>query len=177
MPTSARDHISFGLFRANQTGTESWQRLTTERFLSDLDGHLDQLLSEYVTMLSTCIELVKAITDGAVDKQGVADTIRARFPFEELEPLDDCRHEVEDGPIFADERFQGWRDLEHDALVALCREHFQALLDEHRHLEGTLARTYNRIRDIEGWGHWRTEGIKSFLYGQLMWDWPKPEAA
>jgi len=157
IPSSARYDIAFPTFRPNLTGDASWQAHTTKRFLEDLDAHLDRLLKEYVVMIGVVAELAEeGRNDPELTKSEIADRISQAFPFAAV----------------PDELFKGWRKLDETTLTALCRKHFHRLLDEHDHLSASLAITFNRIGDTEGWSHWRTRDIGGFLYGRLMWDWP-----
>lgn len=174
IPTSARYDIPFSVFRSNTTGTENWKRLTTQRFLDGLDLHLDRLLAEYRTMLNMMIRVVESVRDSdEIAKQDIASKIKTAFPYVEASTSEgDLRHQIEDGPVFADELFADWRELGEAELLALCREHFDRLLAEHDHMSASLASTVNRIGDTPGWGHWRPEDIRVHLYGQLIWRWP-----
>lgn len=169
-PTSAVYDIPFATFRANTTGTESWKKLTEQHFLEGLDAHLDRVLSEYRAMLNMVVRLIE---DKDLSKQGISDQIMTAFPYAEAQPSEgDLRHQIAEGPVFADERFKGWRELERADLLDLCRQHYDRLTTEHAHLSATLASTVNRIGDPPGWGHWQAENIRNYLYGQLIWSWP-----
>jgi hypothetical protein len=190
----------FGLFRANQTGTEHWIRITTDKFLEQLDEHLDTALREYDALFKLTLTTLSKLYLDEMNRDEFVSYMKVRYPFDGHGPeksygpiwtpeqrdkemqrligrcgylLDTYVAMGEFGDTFTIDKFIDWRSLDREALQALARESFGDLEREHRHMKERLAITFNRARDTEGyWTVGRPSDEMARTLETMFWQWP-----